>query len=495
MPAATLMIQGTASSVGKSLLVTALCRIFKQDGLRVAPFKSQNMALNSAVTPDGREIGRAQAAQALAAGVPPEVAMNPILLKPEGDRRSQVVVLGRPWGVMDALEYHDRKGELIEIVQHSLESLRERFDLVVIEGAGSPAEINLMDRDLVNMRVAQIADAPVILTGDIDRGGVFAAIIGTLDLLGQHRDRVAGFVINKFRGSLELLEPGLEYLRERTGRPVFGVIPFLPDLRLEAEDSLEVPETEEGEGPLVAIVRFPFISNFDEFRYLSAAGLAVRYVERPAQLEGARLIVLPGSKSVRHDLAWLRDRDLAEALIRKAADGVPVLGICGGYEMLGTAVRDPDGCEGEPGQSAGLELLPLVTTFNPDKTTQQVVAEVGAWLPELRGVSLAAYEIHMGQAVGPGDSAFAVRDRSGGEPRAEGQVCGTVVGTFLHGLFENPEFCRAIARRLGAQANGPLEPAYDRLADHMRRHLDLPALYHLVERTGKLAIPAPDSRS
>ncbi len=418
MTARTLMIQGTASSVGKSLLVTALCRIFKEDGLRVAPFKSQNMALNSAVTPDGGEIGRAQAAQAMAAGIPPEVAMNPILLKPEGDRRSQVVVSGRPWGVMDAVAYHDRKGELLDIVSQSLGSLRERFDLVVIEGAGSPAEVNLMDRDLVNMRVAQMADAPVILAGDIDRGGVFAAFVGTLDLLGAHRDRVAGFVINKFRGSRELLEPGLDFLRERTGRPVFGVVPYLPDLRLEAEDSLEVPGPE-GSGPAVAIVRFPFISNFDEFRYLPAAGLAVRYAEQASQLADARMVILPGSKAVRHDLDWMRSRGIDREIRRLAAAGIPILGICGGYEMLGERISDPLGSEGEPGTMRGLGLLPLGTTFGEDKTTRQVSAEVGAWLPELKGRELAAYEIHMGTTLHRGEAAFQLSE---GETDTTGPV-------------------------------------------------------------------------
>ena len=488
MTARTLMIQGTASSVGKSLLVTALCRIFKEDGLKVAPFKSQNMALNSAVTVDGKEIGRAQAAQAMAAGLLPEVAMNPILLKPEADRRSQVVVLGRPWGALDADAYHERKEELLGIVRESLDSLRERFDLSVIEGAGNPAEVNLMDRDLANMRVAELADAPVLLAGDIDRGGVFAALIGTLELLGPHRDRVAGFVINKFRGSRELLEPGLDFLRERTGRSVFGVVPYLADLRLEAEDSLDVPAAA-GSGPVVAIVRFPFISNFDEFRYLPAAGLAVRYVERASELAAARLIILPGSKAVRHDLAWMRSCGIDREILRLAASGVPVLGICGGYEMLGEQILDPMGHEGEPGSVRGLGLLQLETSFAADKTTRQVVAECGAWLPELAGRQLAAYEIHMGQAAATGEAAFAVRDRAGGSPRSDGLASAGVVGTFLHGLFENPEFCRAIARRLGATSRDSLEPSYDRLARHVRAHLDIRALYELAGLPARPALP------
>lgn len=473
MPAPTLMIQGTASSVGKSLLVTALCRIFRQDGLSVAPFKSQNMALNSAVTLDGGEIGRAQAVQAQAAGVVAEVAMNPILLKPESDRRSQVVVRGRPIGTMDATEYHARKPDLLGVVRDSLDDLRSRFDLVVIEGAGSPAEVNLMDRDLVNMRVAELADAPVILVGDIDRGGVFAALVGTMELLGPRRERVAGFVINKFRGSLELLKPGLDFLSDRTGKPILGVLPYLPNLRIAAEDSLEI-QKEAGSGPLVALIRFPFISNFDEFRYLPDYGLRVRFVERPSELHGASLVILPGSKNVRHDLAWMREQGLAQAVLEHARAGGRVTGICGGYEMLGTRLHDPDGVEGAPGEETGLGLLTLQTHFSRHKTTRLVSAVEAGWLPELSGVALKGYEIHHGQAVAMEAPAFQL---AGG---SDGSVRGNVVGTFIHGLFENEAFCQAMAARLGGRSER-IEDPFDALANHVRVHLDMQRLYRLID--------------
>lgn len=472
MKAATLMIQGTASSVGKSLLVTALCRIFQQDGLRVAPFKSQNMALNSAVTPDGGEIGRAQAVQAEAARIPAEVKMNPILLKPESDRGAQVIVLGRPYGTMDSEVYSTKREELLGIIRESLEDLRSRFDLIVIEGAGSPAEVNLMDRDIANMKVAAIAEAPVLLAGDIDRGGVFASLVGTLELLGDDRDRVAGFLINKFRGNRKLLAPGLDFLEKKTQRPVFGVIPFLPDLRLSSEDSLEVPG-EQGEGPLIAIVRYPYLSNFDEFRFLPDYGFRVIFAERPEDLAKAALVVLPGSKNVRHDLNWLETQGFASEIRRLAMAGTPVMGICGGYEMLGDRIDDPLGVEGPPEKVEGLGLLSLVTQFSFTKTTRQVMVEAGSWLPELQGVSLRGYEIHHGKAIATGEPAFTV------EGIRDGLRKGKIVGTFVHGLFENPRFCEAMAQRLGARSGKVFDP-YDRLADEVRAHLDMIALYRLL---------------
>jgi adenosylcobyric acid synthase len=325
MTARTIMVQGTASSVGKSITCAALCRFYRQEGLRVAPFKAQNMALNAYVTPDGGEIGRAQAVQAAAARVVPSVDMNPILLKPEGDARSQVIVLGRAIGSLPADEYHARKHELRAVVRASLDTLRASYDVVVIEGAGSPAEINLKDRDIVNMFVAEIADAPVVLVGDIDRGGVFAAIVGTMVLLEPHeRARVRAFLINKFRGDLRLLEPGLRFLEERTGVPVLGVMPYVRDLRVADEDSVALEarrgRRRAGEGEVeIAVVSLPRIANYDDLQPLEhEPGVVVRFVDEPAAIEGADLVVLPGTKSTMADLRWLRARGLASAIVAHA---------------------------------------------------------------------------------------------------------------------------------------------------------------------------------
>ncbi|HMJ14631.1 MAG TPA: cobyric acid synthase, partial [Polyangiaceae bacterium] len=336
------MIQGTASSVGKSLLVTALCRFFRREGVRVAPFKSQNMALNSAVTPDGFEIGRAQAVQAEAAGLEPAVEMNPILLKPEGESRAQVVVMGKPIGSMPALDYHAHKPRLKAIIADCLDKLRRQYELVIIEGAGSPAEINLKDRDIVNMHVARVADAPVLLVGDIDRGGVFAAFIGTLELLEpDERERVAAFIVNKFRGDVALLQPGLDFLTQRTGKPVLGVVPYVAKLRIADEDSVSLEDRVGRKRPGreqldIAVVRLPRISNYDDVEALEhESGVVVRFVERPEEARGADLVILPGSKHTCSDLAWLRSTGIGHVIEERAQSSQPVLGICGGCQMLG----------------------------------------------------------------------------------------------------------------------------------------------------------------
>ncbi|HID65180.1 MAG TPA: cobyric acid synthase, partial [Anaerolineae bacterium] len=340
MTAKTLMIQGTASSAGKSLLVAALCRIFCQDGVRVAPFKAQNMALNSFVTREGHEMGRAQVVQAQAAGLEPHVDMNPILLKPEQDARSQVVVMGRPWATLAAGEYYRRKGELWPVVTAALDRLRERYDLVVIEGAGSPAEINLRDSDIVNMAVARYARAPVLLVGDIDRGGVFASLVGTMVLLEEDERRlIKGFVINKFRGDVALLQDGLTMLEQRTGVPVLGVVPFIRDLQIAEEDSVALGEplrrsleSSQGREVDIAAIRLPRISNFDDFDALALEeGVQVRFVDGPDQLGHPQAVILPGTKSTIADLLWLRQVGLARALCELAENGTPVVGICGGY--------------------------------------------------------------------------------------------------------------------------------------------------------------------
>jgi adenosylcobyric acid synthase len=500
MLAPAIMVQGTASSVGKSLMVTALCRMFRQDGLRVVPFKAQNMALNSAVTSDGGEIGRAQAVQAEAAGVPSVVDMNPILLKPEGDARSQVVVLGKPIGSMSAAEYHARKPELRALIAECLERLRRRSDVVVIEGAGSPAEINLKDRDIVNMSVAKAADAPVLLVGDIDRGGVFASFVGTMELLEpDERARVAAFVVNKFRGDVALLRPGLEYLTGRTGVPVLGVVPFVRALRIADEDSVSLDDkigTRTGASIDIAVVRLPRISNYDDFDPLAHEnGVAVRFVERPRDLEPADLVILPGSKSTVSDLAWLRESGFGAALERRAKRGDGILGVCGGYQMLGTQIEDPAGVESNRSSVPGLGLLPATTRFEARKVTARLRAVVGApsFLCADAGASVEGYEIHMG-TVDAGKALFEITSRNGEACRVgDGAASpdGSVVGTMIHGIFENEVVRRSLLDFLrekkglpSAQGSSPdasKELEYDRLADVVRANVDL-ALLHRIAR-------------
>lgn len=506
MLAPAIMVQGTASSVGKSLLVTALCRFFRREGLRVAPFKSQNMSLNSAVTADGLEIGRAQAVQAEASGILSCVDMNPILLKPEGDRRSQVVVLGKPIGSMTAMEYHEYKPRLSKVIEESLARLRAAYDLVVIEGAGSPAEINLKARDIVNMHVAKLADAPVLLVGDIDRGGVFASFVGTMELLDpDERARVAAFVVNKFRGDLALLTPGLRFLTERTGIPVLGVVPYVPHLRIADEDSVSLEDRMARRRPSqqdldIVVVRLPRISNYDDVEPLEhEAGAVVRFVEQPDEVQRADLVILPGSKNTVSDLSWLRAQGIAGAIEARAREGKPVLGICGGCQMLGEVIDDPHGVESTETQVRGLGILALRTRFEREKITAQVLARVlrpsfltdGAVIEE----DVTGYEIHMGmvelryrQA-----SPFEIRSRNGRmEVRSDGAISGDgmVVGTMLHGLFEN-EVIRArtlafLRRRKGlperaAPQRIPSKQAeYDRLEAVVRKHIDCELLWRLT---------------
>lgn len=373
--APTIMVQGTASSAGKSLLVTALCRFFRREGLRVAPFKSQNMALNSAVTVDGLEIGRAQAVQAEASGILSCVDMNPILLKPESDRRSQVVVLGKLIGSMTATEYHEYKPRLSTVIAESLTRLRVDYDLVVIEGAGSPAEINLKSRDIVNMHVAKLADAPVLLVGDIDRGGVFGSFVGTMELLEpDERARVAAFVVNKFRGDMALLKPGLDFLTERTGKPVLGVVPYIQGLRIADEDSVSLEDRMARRRPSqqeidIVVVRLPRLSNYDDVEALEhEAGVVVRFVEQPDEIQGADLVILPGSKNTVSDLSWLRTRGIAGAIEARAHVGKPILGICGGCQMLGEVIDDPHGVDRPKPKCAGWDCFPYGRTSSGKKS-------------------------------------------------------------------------------------------------------------------------------
>ncbi len=512
MNARTLMVQGTASSVGKSLIVTALCRLFRQAGLRVAPFKSQNMALNSFVTPDGAEIGRAQAVQAEAAGIAPAVEMNPILLKPEGDTRSQVVLMGRPAGSFTFSEYHRRKPEFIRIIAGCLARLRATYDIVVIEGAGSPAEINLASHDIVNMHVAEAADAPVILVGDIDRGGVFAQFVGTIDLLeAAHRARVAGFLINKFRGDAALLKPGLDYLEGRFAIPVLGVVPYIPRLRIADEDSVAL---EDRRGRLggsrdqidITVIRLPHISNYYDFLALEhEPGVIVRFAESPPEIARADLVVIPGSKSTIADLEWMRADGFAAAIFARAHRREPIVGICGGCQMLGETIADPDAIESPTRSAAGLKLLPISTYFGREKVTAQVRACVAtaSLLSGERAVEgeISGYEIHMGRVERRAGVAApfriiarnAVATNAVSEDALDGAISadGAVAGTMLHGIFEN-ELLRAallgmLRRRKGiaAPAGPPIPPRdaqYDRLAATVRANIN----WKMIERIAGL---------
>ncbi len=500
MTAKTLMILGTHSNAGKSILVTALCRIFAQEGYRVAPFKAQNMALNAGVTPEGHEIGRATIAQAEAAGVPPHVDMNPVLLKPEGHRRSQVVLNGRAYTHIDAGNWLSLKQDLWTEVTAALDRLRARNDLVIMEGAGSPAEINLKEGDIVNMRVAQYAQAPVLLVGDIDRGGVFAALAGTMLLLEpEERALVKAFVINKFRGDVSLLGNGLQLLQERAfNTPTLGVIPHLPDIGIAAEDSvaLDEPVLRRGQASTaapvdIAVIRLPRTSNFDDFDPLAAEpGMQVRFVGRLADLGRPAAIILPGSKMTLDDLAWLRASGLAEQIVVQAEAGTPVVGICGGYQLLGQSLFDPNGIEAAPGtRAAGLGLLPVETVFAGDKHTVQVQATLQAQigpLAQLQGTPIRGYEIHMGRSQAL-DAAHEPLCQIGaaGEGHPDGAISGDgrIWGTYLHGIFDNDSLRHAWLASLGWREQGAAfdrERAYNRLADHVRAHLDMDTLRRII---------------
>jgi len=494
--AGSLLVAGTTSDAGKSVLTAGICRWLARQGVRVAPFKAQNMSNNSVVAPDGAEIGRAQAMQAAACGVPAEAAMNPVLLKPGSDLTSQIVLLGRAVGEATADGYW-RAGagreELLATVLTAYDDLRSRFDVMICEGAGSPAEINLRRGDLVNMGLARARDLPVIVIGDIDRGGVFAALFGTLALL-EPADQalVSAFVINKFRGHQPLLAPGLDELTARTGRPVLGVVPFLTQTWIDAEDAVATegpyrPETAAGaqDDLQVAVIRLPRISNFTDVDALALEpGVSVRFVASPAALDGADLVIVPGTKATVADLAWMRARGLDTALVRRAAAGQPVLGICGGYQMLGTVIHDE--VESRSGTVSGLGLLPVQTRFAPGKTLRRPSGYAGT-------VPVAGYEIHHGIVdVADGQPWFTARP--GDETTAlDGCCSAAVAGTLWHGIFENDEFRRAyltdtarIAGRGFVPAEGTCFAAarqaqFDTLADAIETSLDTDALLRLIE--------------
>jgi adenosylcobyric acid synthase len=499
------MVLGSGSDVGKSVLVAGLCRIFRQEGVRVAPFKAQNMALNSFITPEGGEMGRAQVVQAKAAGLAPHVDMNPILLKPSSEVGSQVIVHGRVLGNFAARDYYRLKPRLVRRVMASFRRLAEQYELIVLEGAGSAVELNLKANDLVNFQMARRADAQVILVADIERGGVFAATIGAFHLLTPaERRRLRGFVINKFRGDPGLFVEGVEIIRRRTGRPVLGVLPYVKDLALPEEDSVALAKKRRatdpwtGDGRLrVGVVSLPHISNYTDFDPLEReAGVALKYLESPEALDLADLVILPGTKNTISDLLWLKESGLFARLQAFAHAGGRLAGICGGYQMLGVEVRDPLGVEGPPRTEAGLGLLPVVTTLAGEKTTTQVTAR--ALAGEGRGHCLEAYEIHMGvtEPTGPGEPLFAITTISGQPARGtDGWLSanGRIFGTYLHGLFDRDDFRGAfltgLSRTLGREA--ALEPGsfgafqeeqLDRLAGVLRQHLDLTALWDLIRK-------------
>ena len=484
-----IMVQGTMSGAGKSLLCAALCRIFAQDGWRVAPFKSQNMALNSFVTRDGLEMGRAQVVQAQAAGVEPDVRMNPILLKPSSDIGSQVIVNGEVRGQMPAAEYFRRKKQLIPDILAAYNSLAEDFDIIVIEGAGSPAEINLKADDIVNMGLAKLVDAPVLLVGDIDRGGVFAQLFGTVELLEpDERARIKGLIINKFRGDVGILRPGLAMLEEKTHLPVFGVVPYLK-VDIEDEDSLsDRLQVKNAVKPLdAAIVRLPHISNFTDFMPLEQHPLlGVRYVQTTRELGAPDCVILPGTKNTVDDLLWLRQCGLEAAISKLARRGTPVLGVCGGYQMLGTALDDPDGVE-QGGRMDGMGLLPCATRFTGQKVRTRVQACAAAG--PFAGAQLDGYEIHMGRTERGGTPPFCLL--ADGTP--EGAAAGNVFGTYLHGLFDTGELTEKLAAWLlackglsaadvRAESHAAYkERQYDLLADAVRTAVDIAAVYRAMD--------------
>ena len=464
-PYSTLMVQGTTSDAGKSTIVAALCRLLVRNGIRVAPFKPQNMALNSAVTTDGGEIGRAQALQARAARLAPHTDMNPVLLKPSSDTGAQVIVHGKVRADMDARDYHQYKTVAMQAVLESYGRLSDGYEAVIVEGAGSPAEINLRDRDIANMGFAEAVDCPVILVADIDRGGVFAHIVGTLSCLSEsERNRIVGFVINRFRGDIGLLEPGLEWLERETGKPVLAVLPYLHGLFLDAEDAIQPAQQERGRFRIVVPVP-PRISNHTDFDALRAQPEVDLHFIGPGQaIPAADLIILPGSKNTRADLAWLVEQGWGDALRRHVRYGGKVIGICGGYQMLGRVVADPHGVEGKPGVSEGLGLLDVDTELAKDKTLTLVSGHCA-----FAEATVSGYEIHMGMTRGPATArpVFHLREHPDGA-RSNDDL---VLGTYLHGLFDKPEAMAVLLRWAGLENIKPVDAALlreqslDRIAD------------------------------
>ena len=477
---ATLMIQGTTSDAGKSTVVAGLCRLLARRGIRVAPFKPQNMALNSAVSVDGGEIGRAQAVQARAAGIELHTDLNPVLLKPSSDTGAQVIVHGQAVTDLNARDYHAYKRVAMEAVLASHARLAEQYDVVLVEGAGSPAEINLRENDIANMGFAEAVDCPVLLVADIDRGGVFAHLVGTLALLSEtEQARTRGFLINRFRGDYALLEPGVKWLEEHTGKPVMGTLPFLHGLHIEAEDAIAADQFVRGELKVI-VPRLPRISNHTDFDPLRLhPGVDLEFVGPDQPIPPADLVILPGSKNVRADLAWLRANGWEAAIRRHLRYGGKVMGICGGYQMVGERIADPEGVEDAPGESPGLGLLAMTTRLRPGKRLANVRGRLSPGDAPVTG-----YEIHAGATEGPALSrpAIHLKDHDDGALSEDGQV----MGTYLHGLFENREACDALLTWAGMEnAETPdyealREAAIDRLADSLEENLDMERVMALL---------------
>ena len=529
MPEKKIMIQGTMSNSGKSFLVAALCRIFRQDGYGTAPFKSQNMALNSYITEDGLEIGRAQAMQAEAAGIRPTVDMNPILLKPVSHMGSQVIVRGEVAGNWKAMDYYKRKLRFIPVIRQALERLEEQYEVIVLEGAGSPAEINLREHDIVNMGMSRLADAPVLLVGDIDRGGVFASLYGTVMLLEpEERARIKGLIINKFRGDKTLLEPGLRMIEQMLQIPVVGVIP-MGEIDLDDEDSLaeRLNQTERKSNGVkekalsaldIVVIRLPHISNFTDFNVLERhPGVCLRYVTQLSRLKKPDLIILPGTKSTMADLTWLRETGLEEAICRLAEEKRSrVIGICGGYQMMGEWLSDPDGVEGEKGSvMRGMGLMPAETLFARQKTRTRIAGALSGESRMFAGnerEAVEGYEIHMGETrltdgrAGDGQTVYRITLSDGRPDGMEGRD-GRVFGSYLHGLFDNKTVAEALLKNLAAQKGAEFAKAwtlagnrktespeeykerqYDKLADLVRNSLDMNKIYEI------LGMPAPGAK-
>ena len=483
-----IMVQGTMSGAGKSLLCAALCWIFKQDGYKVAPFKSQNMALNSYVTRNGMEMGRAQVMQAEAAGIEPDVRMNPVLLKPSSDIGSQVIVLGEVRGQMTATEYYEYKNSLMPEVMKAYNELASENDIIVIEGAGSPAEINLRENDIVNMGMAEAAGAPVLLAGDIDRGGVFAQLYGTVKLLtDDEQKRIAGLIVNKFRGDIDILAPGLKMVEEKTGIPVLGVVPYIR-VDIDDEDSLAPRLSAKSEvKPLdIAIIRIPRMSNFTDFAPLEAHEIiGARYVQSAEELHNPDMVIIPGTKSTMDDLLWMRQNGIESAIQKLASSGTPVLGVCGGYQMMGEKLQDPHHIEGDLEEMHGMGLLPTETTFTQIKTRTRFTADVKA--KDFEGAKLDGYEIHMGESIVKGDPFLTLENG-----KDDGCACGTNFGTYLHGLFDTGELTEKLVKylcdRKGIEYSeaAPIshsayvEKQYDILADGVRAAMDFDKIYKIM---------------
>lgn len=510
MAAKVLMVMGTSSSAGKSLLTAALCRCFARRGVRVAPFKAQNMSNNAAVCVDGGEIGRSQALQAQAAGVAPHTDMNPILLKPEGETHSQVIVNGRPLQTLEASDYFQRRKQLWPYVTESLDRLREQYELVIIEGAGSPAELNLADVEMVNMSVARYCRAPVLLIGDIERGGVFAQLLGTLWLLPpEDRQLICGLIVNKFRGDLRLFDRGVELLEERGGVPVLGVLPWVQSLRLPEEDAATIGQEriddscESDKHVDIAVIHLPHIANFDDFDALSAdASVHLRYVQSVEDVGCPNVVILPGTKNTLGDLQWLRESGVADVLQEMATRDVVIVGICGGYQMLGHRIHNPNRLESECEVIDGLGLLDIETTFEAEKVTSQVQMTVTSDViaPGLQGATLCGYEIHIGRTETStpwltrvsGDTDHGL-DRTGDQTDGAQSEDGRIWGCYLHGLFQNDEFRNAWLEQFDVRpsaqhstsATAATEQSLDRVADAVEAHVDLDRVWSIINHLEK----------